>query len=104
MIDAAAEIDATAPPAPASEVRCVFTSDEERVSAALQRRREQRTPAQRHAIAAAALYGDDPDRVLQAIAAGTHPLQRDLDAAALERSRQLAVEGNAVDAAEAGSG
>jgi hypothetical protein len=81
------------------------TPDEERVSAALLRRREQRTPAQSRAIAeAAALYGDDPDRTLQAIAEGTHPLQRDLDDAALQRSRELAAAGNALDAAAAGSG
>jgi hypothetical protein len=82
----------------------VPTPDEERVSAALQRRRDQRTPAQRQAIAAAAaLYGDDPDRVLQAIAEGTHPMQRDLDAAALERSQQLAAAGNALDGATTAS-
>jgi len=101
----AAEPYPTPSPAPASEVRLAPTPDEERVSAALQRRREQRTPAQRQAIVdAAALYGDDPDRELQAIAEGTHPLQCDLDAAALERSRRLAGAGNALDAAAAGSG
>ena len=100
----AAETDPTLSPAPASEVRLVPTPDEERVSAALQRRREQRTPAQRQAIAdAVARYGDDPDRALQAIAEGTHPLQRDLDAAALERSQRLAAAGNALDAAAARS-
>ena len=36
------------------------------------------------------LYGDDADRELAALAAGTHPFQRELDADALAASRREA--------------
>jgi len=80
MGSTAAETNPTPSPAPASDVR--VTSDAiERALA--------RTDLE-GARQAQALYGDDEDRELAAMAAGTHPFQRELDADSLAASKREA--------------
>ncbi|NUQ73685.1 MAG: hypothetical protein HUU21_09035 [Polyangiaceae bacterium] len=82
MGSTAAESNPTPSPAPASDVR--VTSD------AIERALAQ-TDLE-GARRAQELYGDDEDRELAAMAAGTHPFQRELDAHALEASKREAAE------------
>jgi hypothetical protein len=82
MGSTAAETNPTPSPAPASDVR--VTSD------AVERALAQTDlKGARHAQE---LYGDDEDRELAAMAAGTHPFQRELDADALAASKREAAE------------
>jgi hypothetical protein len=80
MGSTAAETNPTPSPAPASDVR--VTSD------AIERALAQ-TDLE-GARQAQALYGDDEDRELAAMAAGTHPFQRELDADSLAASKREA--------------
>jgi hypothetical protein len=80
MASTAAETDPTPSPAPASDVR---TASEAIEHALAQTDLEGAQRAQE-------LYGDDEDREIAALAAGTHPFQRELDADALAASRREA--------------
>lgn len=80
--------DPTPSPAPASEVRLAPDAIE---YALLHTDLEGARRAQN-------LFGADEDRELAALAAGTHPFQRDLGAEALEASRREARELLAVGA------
>jgi hypothetical protein len=82
MGSTAAETNPTPSPAPASDVR--VTSD------AIERALAQ-TDIE-GARRAHELYGDDEDCELAAMAAGTHPFQRNLDADALAASKREAAE------------
>lgn len=82
MGSTAAETNPTPSPAPASDVR--ITSD------AIERALAQ-TDLE-GARRAQELYSNDEDRELAALAAGTHPFQRELDADALAASRRKAAE------------
>jgi hypothetical protein len=77
-----AETNPTPSPAPASDVR--VTSDViERALAQTDLEGARR---------AQSLYGDDDHHEIAALAAGTHPFQRELDADALAASRREAAE------------
>jgi hypothetical protein len=82
MGSTAAETNPTPSPAPASDMRVTSDAIER---ALVQTDLEGARQAQ-------ALYGDDEDRELAALAAGTHPFQRALDADALAASKQAAAE------------
>jgi hypothetical protein len=82
MGSTAAETDPTPSPAPASDVRVASDAIEHALA---QTDLEGARRAQE-------LYGDDEDRELAALAAGTHPFQRELDADALAASRREAAE------------
>ena len=82
MGNIAAEIDPTPSPAPASDVRLASEAVERGIA------RTDLEGAQR----AEALYGIDDDAEMAALAAGTHPLQRNLAPEALAASKRAAAE------------
>ena len=82
MGSTAAETDPTPSPVPASNVRVASDAIEHALA---QTDLEGARRAQE-------LYGDDEDRELAALAAGTHPFQRGLDADALAASRREAAQ------------
>lgn len=77
-----AEANPTPSPAPASDVRIASNAIERALA---------QTDLE-GARRAQDLYGDDEERELAALAAGTHPFQRELDADALAASRREAAE------------
>jgi hypothetical protein len=82
MGSTAAETDPTPSPAPTSNVRIASDAIEHALA------QTDLEGAQR----AQELYGDDEHREIAALAAGTHPFQRELDADALAASRREAAE------------
>jgi hypothetical protein len=82
MGSTAAGTNPTPSPAPASDVRIASEAIEHALA------QTDLEGAQR----AQELYGDDADHELAALAAGTHPFQRELDPDALAASRREAAE------------
>ena len=82
MGSTAAETNPTPSPAPSSDVRVASDAIERALA---QTDFEGARRAQE-------LYGDDEDRELAAMAAGTHPFQRELDADTLAASKREAAE------------